>query len=360
MAATDLTPKFVNSAKSVRFDSGAAVDAFFRERFRKGFVDWFNASIAGRGAWTVTFQGRTLPVMIGPPRGVTLDKLKERFTNFWDHAPELFGGPPTLVQFLSLMSIFINEVRGHLFSVTEAYGRPGHPGVAYLFDAIPGLKVSYNNPNPARPDNIAAGDLFHDPAFIAAHQARPLGAKLARTANRKAWNGADYALTGERASGPDVEAGFIAQADFMKFRGRGLIQTTWRSNYRKLVNFVARYEGKTPLLKDFAARWGGKDADRVLTESTNQEWDALFGDPALEVVRGDPPAQRRQCRLPDARGQCRGAQFHRAERCAVAPGQGRHLAYGPPHQRLRHLRAHLPRPRGRALQRAGQRRVKGD
>jgi hypothetical protein len=284
MAATDLTPKFVNSAKSVRFDSGAAVDAFFRERFRKGFVDWFNASIAGRGAWTVTFQGRTLPVMIGPPRGVTLDKLKERFTNFWDHAPELFGGPPTLVQFLSLMSIFINEVRGHLFSVTEAYGRPGHPGVAYLFDAIPGLKVSYNNPNPARPDNIAAGDLFHDPAFIAAHQARPLGAKLARTANRKAWNGADYALTGERASGPDVEAGFIAPADFMKFRGRGLIQTTWRSNYRKLVNFVARYEGKTPLLKDFAARWGGKDADRVLTESTNQEWDALFGDPALEVV----------------------------------------------------------------------------
>ncbi len=285
MAATDLTPRFVNSVKSVRFADGAAIDAFFRERFRKGFVDWFNGSMAGRGAWTVEFQGRILPVAIGPPRGVTLDKLKERFTNFWNHAPALFGGPPTLFQFLSLMSIFINEVRGHLFSVTEAYGRPpGHPGVAYLFDAIPGLKVSYNNPNPARPDNIPAGDLFHDPAFIAAHQGRALAAKLARTAKRSAWNGTNYGLTGERANGPDVEAGFIAQADFMKFRGRGLIQTTWRSNYRKLAKFVASYDGETPLLRDYATRWARKDADTVLTESSNEDWDALFGDPALEMV----------------------------------------------------------------------------
>jgi hypothetical protein len=284
MAATDLTPKFVTSVRAVRFDSGAAVDAFFRERFRKGFVDWFNASIAGQGSWISVFQGRTFPVLIGPPRGVTLDKLKERFANFWDHAPALFGAPPSLLQFLSLMSIFINEVRGHLFSVTEAYGLPAHPGVAYLFDSIPGLKVSYNNPDPNRADNIAAGDLFHDAAFVAAHGSRPLGSKLARTANRRAWNGTDYAQTGERAKGPDVESGFVAQADFMKFRGRGLIQTTWRSNYRKLVTFVAAYDGPTPLLRDFATRWGGKDADTVLTESANEDWDALFADPALEIV----------------------------------------------------------------------------
>lgn len=284
MAAVDLTPKFVTGVRSVRFADGAAIDAFFRERFRKGFVDWFNGSIAGRGAWTVEFQGRILPVTIGPPRGVTPDKLKERFANFWDHAPALFGGPPSLLQFLSLMSIFINEVRGHLFSVTEAYGRTGHPGVAYLFDAIPGLKVSYNNPNPARPDNIPAGDLFHDPIFIAAHRERPLAARLTRTAKRSAWNGTNYALTGERTNGGDVETGFIAQADFMKFRGRGLIQTTWRSNYRKLVNYVAGYDGPTALLKDYAARWRGRDPDAVLTESSNEDWDALFGDPALEVV----------------------------------------------------------------------------
>lgn len=284
MAAIDLTPTFAGIARSVRFADGAAVDAFFRERFRKGFVDWFNGSIAGRGAWTVEFQGRVLPVTIGPPRGVTLDKLKERFATFWDRAPALFGGAPTLLQFLSLASIFINEVRGHLVSVTEAYGRPGHPGVAYLFDAIPGLKVSYNNPDPARPDNFPAGDLFHDPAFIAAHRGRALAARLARTAQRAAWNGTNYALTGERTGGPEVEAGFIAQADFMKFRGRGLIQTTWRSNYRKLATYVTSYAGETQLLKSFAARWAGKDLDTVLTQSSNEDWDALFGDPALELV----------------------------------------------------------------------------
>jgi hypothetical protein len=77
--------------------------------------------------------------------------------------------------------------------------------------------------------------------------------------------------------------GFIQEADFYKFRGRGFVQVTWRVNYRAVIAWVQPYAGNQATISKYAAVWKGVDPDRVATRSSNRDWDDLFQNTDLVI-----------------------------------------------------------------------------
>jgi phosphatidylserine/phosphatidylglycerophosphate/cardiolipin synthase-like enzyme len=235
-------------------------------RTGRRFLDWFHDTQAKRGAWAA--------------RDVARDSdTRRRFIAVWDGIGEMFGTPTiTLAQFVALQSIFINELGGRLAPISEQFarGRPGHPGLAYLFDRIPGVKLSYNQ----RPNKTAL-ECFNNGAFLAAHGQRALADGLAHT-NDRAWAGTTYP-----PGVPTDAAGaaFVAEADFCKFRGRGLIQTTWRPAYKALVRFIQAYGGTNAKVLEYKARWAGQDAGTVCFQSSNADWHDLFQNSDYVIAR---------------------------------------------------------------------------
>lgn len=265
-----LTPQQVAEAAAERFSSGSDAAAYFESRFRADFIDWFNANCANRGAW----QGKALVSSAG---------VKSRFLAFWNNIPVVFDSPSiSLIQFAALVAILITEAGPELLPSPELCGREGYPGLVYPFEEIPGVKVSYNSASGNRP----AGELFFgDSHFWSAHGHLPPAELVRAIPNlRDEWNTRIYPQHLFPSTLDPAETGFIQQADFYKFRGRGFIQTTWRANYRPLVEFVQNYHGANATLARYRSIWAGMDADVVCTTSTNEDWDTLFEEPELLVA----------------------------------------------------------------------------
>jgi hypothetical protein len=247
------------SADPQALAGGADIDAYFTATTGQGFIDWFNAHHADQGAFAATAKRRYAMRTDADTRA--------RFTAFWDTLPIVFDTPTIrLEQFLALQTICINELGGAMAPVSEMFGMAGHPGIAYLFDAIPGLKASYNTGTLSR--SVQA--CFADQGFLDAHASLPYAAELAHTGDA-VWAGSAYPA--DRYPTGITEAGAIAQADF---RGRGMIQTTWRSGYLPLIDFVQAYTGGDATVLDAQSRWSGLTRDQVAYASTNADWDALF------------------------------------------------------------------------------------
>jgi len=256
-----LDPQQVQVASQVTVANSQALMALFETATGGHFIEWFNAQCANRGAWS------------GKQIGSSQD-VKQRFAQFWDAIEFSYGTPSiNLLQFAALMSILINEVGATLQPCAELCGRAGHPGLAYAFDEIPGIKRSYNAAG-----NRLAGDLFFDDVdFWSAHSGLPLANEIrARQELREQWNGTVYPQTAFSTSTDPAVTGFIQQADFYKFRGRGFIQTTWRANYKPLVDFVQNYTGPHEVIKSYQAKWTGLNLEHACTASTTQDWDDLF------------------------------------------------------------------------------------
>jgi hypothetical protein len=263
---TDITQQFATMATTTSFTDGASLNAWFRTNHGAEFIPWFNANLADKGPWAGKAIGTSAAVA-------------GRFVDIWDRAPIMFGGPSfTLMQFCCLMSIFINEVGADLLPVTEKVGLPGHPGLAYPFDLISGIKQSYN-----KAPNKTAFECFTDPDYLAAHGTLAPAPALAAP-NPGIWNGQVYPQGAFPTTLDPAQSGFIQEADFFKFRGRGFIQATWRDMYLRCIQFVQGYTGTNAKILAFKALWVGQDPGKVATQSTNAQWDDLFQNSDSEMA----------------------------------------------------------------------------
>ena len=275
----DLTQAEVDRLAAMRFRDSAAITAVFSRCGHTDFYDWYNAGLAhsapfaARGATPVT------------------PALRRNFATFWDQLATAYDQPEiSALEFATLMAIVINEGGGDFGPHVEAGGgenrdaRGPHSHLAYFFDAIAQrrsrsgrtirAKRSYNTVG----SNRRAGALFDDAQFVDAHGALAGANRLAHHGSEfgGAWNGEQYPQ-GEFSVAEDLATnGFIMQADFYKFRGRGVIQTTGRESYLRFIRWIKAYGGSNAVLSDFKRRWSTMDEQTVATRSRNADWDQIY------------------------------------------------------------------------------------
>ncbi|MBP6827059.1 MAG: hypothetical protein KA165_10925 [Saprospiraceae bacterium] len=263
-----------------KFSNATHLNGFFMglEPARHDFIDWFNTHLAGKG----TFAKRR----INPDANEDMAAVKREFVEFWDSIPLVYKQPSiTLFDFASLMCIAINETGGRFRSTTERCGRGAkdpsgirHEGLAYAFDKIPKVKKSYNTLADA--GNKTALECFSNPVFCAAHRGLGCSDRLSSPSMPDkvdpVWKGEVYPIDKFPFIEDIAETGFIMQADFYKFRGRGPFQITGRAPYRKIAQYIQKYDGTSPVLLKFKERWKSLSADDACYASNDMDWDEIF------------------------------------------------------------------------------------
>ena len=246
--------------RNQQFNNSSDIDSFFSQFNSAGFVDWFNKNISNDSIWGI-------PI-----------KKQANWQKVWGNVNLLFGkSSVNLIEFLSINSIMINETGGNFVPLTESVGSSGNPGLSYAYNKITGTKKSYNTLS----TNWTALDLFNDPVYIAAHSNKPMASLLKNTTDTR-WSGDSFPLgfSGNPSFETNISGktnGFILEADFMKFRGRGYIQITGRDTYQSIIKYVQSYTGNNSIILNAKNSWKSyTDLDSIASISTNQQWDDLF------------------------------------------------------------------------------------
>jgi len=281
-----LTSDTFNALQEPKFANSTHLNGFFIGHTGTDFIDWFNNNLAGKGA----FAKRR----ISPDKGEDMVAVKREFAEFWDNIPLIFKQSDiSLFDFAALMCIAINETSGRFRSITERCGRGArdkngvrHEGLAYAFDRIPGVKKSYNT----LAGNKTAFDCFSNPVFCAAHQGLGLGLSDVLAAPSQpdkidpVWKGELYP-SGQFPVLEDLAVtGFVMQADFYKFRGRGPIQITGRAPYRQIAQYIQKYDGPDAILQKYKARWQNLSPDDACYASNDLDWDEIFSVKAVVAL----------------------------------------------------------------------------
>jgi hypothetical protein len=264
----DIPGGLAEELSATRVRSADDITEFFRKRTGTTYIRWFNSNVAEKDAWV----GKRMN-----------DSAGEDFTAFW--SAYLAQRPINIFEFIAYMAVFANEAGGALRSKSEGYGAFDHPGISYLFDTVyrntadgtRWRKQTYNR----GPGNRTAAALFNDPKYISAHSNLQYASQLSGSAD-PVWAKDVFPIGAYSHKGDPTN--FITEADFFKFRGRGLIQTTWRANYLPLVEFIRTYSGHDEVLAGYKDAWAGHSAQEVCTVSRSSDWDTIFSASSRAVL----------------------------------------------------------------------------
>jgi len=247
------------------------------------FYAWYNARFKGHPA----FPKKHFPAE-------DTDAFRKAFTTFWDLISLAFGRESISgLEFCALMGINLQEASGNLAGKNEMVNGSDvpHPGLAYAFDRIPNKKHSYNNGG----SNRTCLALFSDALFLKAHRQKAgADAILNRPTGIDPKWGGDTWPAGVPTTPDAAMNGFVMEADFYKFRGRGVIQTTWRAGYEDLIRWIlGDGAAANPVLAELAKRWQdatkniepAKQVSAIATISSNADWNTAFSQ-AITLAKG--------------------------------------------------------------------------
>ena len=255
---------FIQKVKDVKFKKLSDVDTFFAANSGyKTFLEFFNATQANIGYYATIPIGNGL--VCNPVGKIGMKNLTPMMNNI----ELLYPGGANFFELFANWCSSLTE-SGAECSV-ERVGIKGHPGLSYAFDSI-GSKSSYNTSN----GNKTAYDSLNNVHFINKFNSSFYYNKNLLRTEDKVWKGTDM---------PKIpgyvkldEKNVLAHTDFNKFRGRGFIQITGRAAYRNVLSSIFTSISNAKISSKIPSYWiaNKSDIEKVLTISTNAEWDTLF------------------------------------------------------------------------------------
>lgn len=253
-----------------------------------GFASFFNNNNANKGSWGVSQTNQVVNIVCSSNADTNLAKI------FTQNNIKLLtnNSDINIYQFLCMTCIMLNELGGTFNTILTEHGN-----APYFFNYnanIPKLSYNCNGQNfCAVLGNKSAADLFKSQVFLNV----PARANMYKPNNINDVSWSSYVYPKNEPIGVDsydstknyTSLGLIAECDFYKFRGRGPIQLTGRSNYKRMFNYLINNKGS--IINSISLNslviinnWGSDSLDDIATKITNIELDTLFSDLLVSLL----------------------------------------------------------------------------